>query len=56
MIKHSTLTNFSLSITGEKETKKALLCVPSVDTLIRYSKALQVIRCNNFKTCYLVLN
>jgi len=56
MIKISTLLNLSSQTT---ETEKSGILTPTpqaVKMLISYSKALQVLHCNEFKTCHIVLN
>ncbi len=56
MIKISTLLNDSSQI-ANKNTKGDLTPgLQAVKMLISYSKALQVIHCSDFKTCYIVLN
>jgi len=56
MIKISTLFNDS-SQNGKQTQKGVLTPGPqAVKMLISYSKALQVIHCNDFSTCYIVLN
>jgi len=56
MIKISTLLNDS-SLTANQKRNGVLTPGPqAVKMLISYSQALQVIQCNDFKTCYLVLN
>jgi hypothetical protein len=56
MIKISTLLNDS-SQQASTKTNEGLTPGPqAVKMLISYSKALQVIQCNDFKTCYIVLN
>lgn len=56
MIKISTLLNVPSQITGKKIIGVPAPGSQAVKMLISYSKALQVVRCTNFKTCYLVLN
>lgn len=56
MIKISTLLNDS---SHQVLTKTSEVLTPgpqAVKMLISYSLALQVIHCNDFKTCYIVLN
>jgi hypothetical protein len=56
MIKISTLLNDPSHIA---DTKKVGVLTPgpqAVKMLISYSKALQVVHCSDFKTCYIVLN
>jgi hypothetical protein len=56
MIKISTLLNVPSHVA---EIKKVGVPAPgsqAVKMLMSYSKALQVIHCNDFKTCLIVLN
>jgi len=55
MIKISTLTNDSSRVTEKKKVGDFTPGPQAVKMLISYSRALQVIHCNDFKTCYIVL-
>ncbi len=56
MIKISTLLNVPSQNANHNKTGVLTPGPQAVKMLISYSKALQVIHCNDFKTCYLVLN
>lgn len=56
MIKISTLTKDSSLLSDQKKVSDLIPGDQAVKMLISYSKALQVIKCNDFKTCYIVLN
>ncbi len=56
MIKISTLLNVPSHTAGKNEVGVLTPGPQAVKMLISYSKALQVIHCNDFKTCYIVLN
>jgi len=56
MIKISTLLIDPSHIAGQIQTGILTPGPQAVKMLISYSKALQVIHCNDFKTCYIVLN
>lgn len=56
MIKNSTLLNDSSRTAKRKKGKDFTPDLQAVKMLISYSKALQVINCSEFKTCYVVLN
>ncbi len=56
MIKSYTLSNDSTQATDKKELKDFTPSLPAVKMLVSYSKALQVVHCIDFETCYIVLN
>jgi hypothetical protein len=56
MIKISTLLNVPSQIADKKKIGVAAPGAQAVKMLISYSKALQVMHCSDFKTCYIVLN
>jgi hypothetical protein len=56
MIKNSTLLIDSSRLTEKKKVGDLTPGPQAVKMLISYSKALQVIHFNDFKTCYIVLN
>ena len=56
MIKISTLQIDPSQLADQKITRVLTPGPQAVKMLISYSKALQVIHCNDFKTCYIVLN
>lgn len=56
MIKSYTLSNDSSQATEKKEINDFSLSLPAVKMLVSYSKALQVVHCIDFETCYIVLN
>ncbi len=56
MIKISTLLNDSSLKADSKHIGEITPGPRAVKMLISYSRALQVIHCNDFKTCYIVLN
>jgi len=56
MIKISTLLNDSSQTANLKKDGILTPGPQAVKMLISYSKALQVIQCADFKTCYIVLN
>ncbi len=56
MIKSYTLSNDSLQATDKIELKDFSHSLPAVKMLVSYSKALQVVHCIDFETCYIVLN
>ena len=56
MIKISTLLNDASQVAENQKVGHLAPGSQSVKMLIRYSQALQVIHCNDFKTCYIVLN
>jgi hypothetical protein len=56
MIKSYTLSNDSSQASGKKELRDLSSSLPTVKMLVSYSKALQVVHCHNFETCYIVLN
>jgi len=56
MIKSSTLLTDSSRTVDPKDGKNLTPGLQAVKMLISYSKALQVIHCKEFNTCYIVLN
>ena len=56
MIKISTLLKDSSQVSGKLLKGDVIPGQRAVKMLISYSQALQVIHCNDFKTCYIVLN
>jgi len=56
MIKISTLLIDPSHLASQKHTGLLTPGPQAVKMLINYSKALQVLHCNDFKTCYIVLN
>jgi hypothetical protein len=56
MIKISTLLNVPSQTSEKIKIGNPTPGPQAVKMLMSYSKALQVIKCNDFKTCYLVLN
>jgi len=56
MLKISTLLNDSSNIADKKPAGDVTPGSGAVKMLLNYSKALQVIHCNDFDTCYIVLN
>jgi len=56
MIKISTLLNDPSHIAYKKKIGVLTPGPQAVKMLISYSKALQVVHCTGFKTCYIVLN
>jgi hypothetical protein len=56
MIKISTLTHDSSRLSGQKNVADLTPGAEAVKMLISYSRALQVIKCNDFPTCFIVLN
>ena len=56
MIKISTLLNEASQVAGNQKVGRLVPGPQAVKMLISYSQALQVIHCNDFKTCYIVLN
>jgi len=56
MIKISTLLKNSSLVAGNKINEDIIPGPQAVKMLVSYSKALQVIHCENFKTCFIVLN
>jgi hypothetical protein len=56
MIKISTLLKNSSPSADQKKLEEITSGAQAVKMLISYSKALQVIHCTDFKTCYIVLN
>lgn len=56
MLKISTLLNDSSKIADKKPHGDITPGSVTVKMLLNYSKALQVIHCNDFNTCYIVLN
>jgi len=56
MIKISTLLNESSHLTKNKKAGDLIPGPQAVKMLMSYSRALQVIDCNDFKTCFIVLN
>ena len=56
MIKISTLLNDSSLIANNNNNRDITPGIQAVKMLISYSKALQVIHCSDFNTCYIVLN
>jgi len=56
MIKISTLINESSLVNKNKKLGDFTPGPQAVKMLISYSRALQVIECNNFTTCFIVLN
>jgi hypothetical protein len=56
MIRISTLTNESSHLSGPKKVADLTPGAQAVKMLISYSRALQVIQCNDFQTCLIVLN
>lgn len=56
MIKISTLLQDSSQTASKKRIGYLTPGPQAVKMLISYSKALQVIHCNDFKTCYILLN
>jgi hypothetical protein len=56
MIKNSTLLNLSSQSVDKKKNGSLIPGSQAVKMLISYSKALQVMHCSDFKTCYIVLN
>jgi hypothetical protein len=56
MIKISTLQIDPSHVADQKKIGVLTPGPQAVKMLISYSKALQVIHCNDFKTCFIVLN
>jgi|APIni6443716594_1056825.scaffolds.fasta_scaffold1153475_1 hypothetical protein len=56
MIKISTLLNDASQVADNQKVEHLAPGPQAVKMLISYSQALQVIHCNDFKTCYIVLN
>jgi hypothetical protein len=56
MIRISTLSNLSSQNADKNKKGDITPGTQAVKMLINYSKALQVIHCSDFKTCYIVLN
>lgn len=56
MIKISTLFNDPSLKAKTNNNRDLTPGLQAVKMLISYSKALQVMHCSNFKTCYIVLN
>ncbi len=56
MIKISTLTTNSSRLSSQKNVADLTPGAEAVKMLISYSRALQVIHCNGFQTCFIVLN
>ncbi|MEI6061497.1 MAG: hypothetical protein WCR72_12370 [Bacteroidota bacterium] len=56
MIKLSTLFTDSSNTTLQKKSLDITPGPVAVKLLISYSKALQVLHCNDFETCYVILN
>jgi hypothetical protein len=56
MITISTLLKNSSQAADKKKLEDITSGSQAVKMLISYSKALQVIHCSDFKTCYIVLN
>jgi hypothetical protein len=56
MIKISTLLKNSSPAADKKKLGNLTSGTQAVKMLMSYSKALQVIHCSDFKTCYIVLN
>jgi len=56
MIKISTLLNDSSRVAENTKIGDLAPGTQAVKMLISYSKALQVVHCTDFKTCYILLN
>jgi hypothetical protein len=56
MIKISTLSTESSQLTHVKKISDLTPGPQAVKMLMNYSRALQVIDCNKFETCFIVLN
>jgi hypothetical protein len=56
MIKISTLLNDSSQVTKNKKVGELTPGPQAVKMLMNYSRALQVIDCQKFETCFIVLN